>query len=209
MSHPPPPPRISRSDNVEGNILARALKRPAKENLERLVNYARIFLRNTRHLVRRTYTTYASFGTLCHLVIRVIARVVPPTTLYRALGIWPFLPIRYDQFKIWGRLDPPVSAYLKSQPRSNHPDNIPWKSFGRMLPEERMGYVVEVENGMALSNGITLYHCGRTIMGASHRYKSFRRPPDQKVVFSRSRKTSFQNQLERLGPLAIKPWGQH
>ncbi len=202
-NHPPPefPRQITSREK-----LARSLKRPAKENLKRLSNYTRVALRNIGYPIRRTWTTFASLGLLYHLFARLLALCVKPRTIYRALRIWPFSPIPYDQFKVWGRLEPPVSAYLESQPRSNHPDNIPWKPFGRMLPEERMGYVVEVENGVALSNGIALDSDGNTIMGASHRYKSFRQPPGQKGVSSRSSKSSFQNQLEQLGPLSIKPW---
>ena len=43
-------------------------------------------------------------------------------------------------------------------------------------------------------------------MGASHRYIPFGRLPIKESTFLRSRKSSFQNQLEQLGPLTIKPW---
>ena len=187
------------------NKITVALKRPVKENLNRINSYARVFLRNHLGYSFKRYKEYFSIGVLCHLFARLLALCIKPRTIYRALGIWPFSPIPYDQFKVRGRLEPPVSAYLESQPRSNHPDNIPWKPSSRMLSEERMGYVVEVENGVALSNGIALDSDGNTIMGASHRYKSFRQPPGQKGVSSRSSKSSFQNQLEQLGPLSIKP----
>ena len=69
-----------------------------------------------------------------------------------------------------------------------------------------MGYVVRVEKGIALSNGLMLDQRGKTIMGASHRYYSLGRLSAQASGPSRSRKPSFQNQLEKFGPLTIKPW---
>ena len=188
-----------------GDKLVRALERPMRENIKRLSDYSRVlYRRNIKCPFIKTYRKYTSFGILCHLFTRLLARVVSPRTIYHRLGIWPFLPIPYHQFKVWGRLDPPVSAYLKNQPKSADPDNIPWQPEGRRLSEERMGYVVEVENGIALSNGITLDRDGNTIMGASHSYISFicKRNPAHKGQKIRS----FQTKLEKFGPLIIKPW---
>ena len=166
--------------------VARALKRPAKENLQRFRDYTGVWLRNISHTVRRIYINYTSVGVLCHLATRILALVIKPITLYRILGIWPFSPISYDQFKVWGKLDPPVSAYLKSQPKSNNPDNLPWQPIGGRKSGKTYGHIAEVTKGIALSNGVTLDQKGHTIL--------------------HSPKSSFENQLEQLGPLVTKPW---
>ncbi len=62
-----------------------------------------------------------------------------------------------------------------------------------------MGWVVEIDGGIALSNGNTLDTKGRVIMGAGHRYASFMRevrPP----------KSSFGRKLKQFGPLALNSW---
>ena len=164
-----------------------------KENLKRLSGYARAFLRNILYSVRRAYTKYASIGVLCHFFTRVLlVRLVNPRVIYHHLGIWPFSPISYNQFKVWGKLGPPVLALSKTQPRSNNSSPVSWQPCGKLLPEERMGYVVEVQKGFALKNGLILAQKGHTIIGASP-YRS-------------SRRSRFWSKLEKWGPLTDRSW---
>ena len=67
-----------------------------------------------------------------------------------------------------------------------------------------MGYVVEVDNGIALSNGLMLDQKGNTILGASHLYDPFvyKRNPEHSGLGKRG----LQNTLEKRGPLVYKSW---
>ena len=163
--------------------LIQTLKRPMRENLHRFCDYYKI----------------------CHQFAQILAKVISPRIIYHTLGIWPFSPIPYSKFTVWGRLPPPISAYLKGLPKSVTPDNLPWNSTRRMpLPGKQMGYVVEVEKGIALSNGLMLDQRGNTIIGASHLYDCFidKRNP----AHNHLKKRGLQNKLEKFGPLIKKSW---
>ena len=146
-------------------------------------------------IFRKVFYKLPRIGILFHFVARILALVVSPTTIYRCIVILPFSPISHNKFEVWGRRDFFV-VHAESKPTSTNPSNIPWSSTkykGIKGEPLGLGYVIMVEKGIALSNGITLNQKGKMIMGAS------------RLSLYQTR-SGHKNILKKFGPLLLQAW---
>ena len=164
-----------------------------RELVRKTLKYSWAYIKAKLDKFKRTFCPYLNKIFLIHNFLSMLAKIVKPIQIYKWFGYLPLASVDYRNYHVHRHIKKPDSTLTEEMPIDEGGYNHKWKDDEYVNEERYMGYVVEITNGITLSNGMNLDSNGSFIYGASHRFSPFK-------LKRKERRGTFERNLRIGGP---------